>query len=73
MTDMDAACLIQELKEYNRAGQMRTPQMDGPDTIFGCALDHAVRALVERAGMKLPNVRFDKNPNGSFSAYVKGC
>ena len=67
MSDMDAACLIRELQEYNRAGRMKTPQMDGCDTIFGRALDHALRALLERAGEKMEDVRFSRNPNGSFS------
>ena len=52
MSDMDAACLIRELQEYNRAGRMKTPQMDGCDTIFGCALDHALRALWSGQGRR---------------------
>lgn len=72
MTDLDAACLVKELQEYNVTNQLKTPQMDEHDTIFGCALDHALRALMEKAGVKPEAARFTKNPNGSFSVCVDG-
>lgn len=65
MTDMDAACLVKELAEYDKAGLLRTPQGPGPDTIFQCALGHAIRALEERAGMT--GAEYVRNPNGSWS------
>ena len=70
MTDMDAACLLKELADYNAASAMATPQSGGFDTIFQCALDHAVRALEERAGAA--GTAYVKNPNGSYMALPKG-
>ena len=65
MTDLEAACLLKELSDYNMSGRMSTPQGKGPDSIFQCAFDHAVRALEERAGR--PDAKYARNPNGSYS------
>lgn len=65
MTDLDAACLLKELSGYNQAGEMKTPQMQEYDTIFQCAMEHAVHALEERSGME--SVQYEQNRNRSFS------
>lgn len=66
MTDIDAACYLKELMDYNAAGRMLTPQMSRFDPIFQGAMDRAVRALERKAGAK--NQQYVKNPNGSYSA-----
>lgn len=65
MSDMDAACLLKELSDYNMQGRMQTPQMSTYDTFFHCAFEHAIRALEERAGRE--NASYIKHPNGSYS------
>lgn len=70
MTDLDAACYLKELKAYNLEGTLSTPQNDRTDTIWDCAIGHAIRALLERSGLKESDVCFSKNPNGSFDAHV---
>ena len=67
MTDLDAACLMKELADYNDAGRMSTPAMPGSktDPVFQGAIDHAVRALERRAGAA--SVKYEKNENGSYS------
>lgn len=48
MSDVDAMEYLQELKQYNKQGLLLTPQNNGPDTFWTCAIDHAIRALKER-------------------------
>lgn len=49
MTDLDAIEYIEELMEFNRNDEMLTPKnINGFDTFYQCALDHAIRALRER-------------------------
>ena len=67
MTDLDAACLMKELADYNNSGRMSTPAMPGSeaDIVFQGAIDHAIRALEHRAGAA--SVTYQKNGNGSYS------
>lgn len=48
MTDLDAAQYILDLKRYNQADKLVTPQNDKFDTFWDCAFDHAIRALEEK-------------------------
>lgn len=68
MADLDSACLIRELMEYNKEGLLLTPQMTEFDTIFDCAFTHAIRALEERSGYGVGEVEYKRNANGSFTA-----
>lgn len=68
MNDLDAVCCLKELRDYNFNGQLTTPKNSRPDTFWTCAFDHAIRALMERLGLKDDNVEFIKNPNGSYTA-----
>lgn len=65
MTDIDAIGYLQELKEYNRNNMLRTPQNQCHDTIWDCAIDHAIRALRERAGIPENALSFERNQNRS--------
>ena len=71
MTDLDSACLLRELVEYNRNGLMLTPQMTEFDTIFDCSLKHTIRALEERAGYGEGEVEYVRNESGSYTAVMK--
>lgn len=71
MTDLDSACLLRELVEYNRNGLMLTPQMTEFDTIFDCSLKHAIRALEGRAGYGEGEVEYVRNENGSYTVVMK--
>ena len=68
MTDLDAAAYLTELKDYAVRGLLRTPQNDGPDTIWSCALSRAIRALEAGAIPDGQVAVYSRNPNGSFSA-----
>lgn len=67
MTDMDAACLLRELRQYNLEGKLSTPQNASTDTTWDCAFDHAIRALLRKAGYQADWDKFKRNPNGSYS------
>lgn len=67
MTDFDAACYLRELQELNRHSMLQTPQNQNFDTIWDCAFDHAIRALLERQGLSADSCSFTRNPNGSYS------
>ena len=70
MNDLDAICLLKELQDYNFDGRLITPQNNRPDTFWTCTFDHAIRALMERLGLKDDDVGFTKNPNGSYTAHA---
>lgn len=67
MTDLDSAEVLKELKDYITQSRIKFPDnARGFDSILGCAIDHAVRALEERYGAT--DVRYSRNPNGSYTA-----
>lgn len=68
MTDMEAACLLRELRQYNLENKLTTPQNTSMDSIWDCAFDHAIRALLRKAGYQEDWDGFARNPNGSYSA-----
>lgn len=70
MSDLDAAAYLHELQQYNRDGQMSTPQNSVHDSIWDCAILHAIRALEERSGVS-GRVSYVVNPNGSFSVVIQ--
>lgn len=70
MTDLDAACYLKELQAYNKKGVLTTPKNTYTDTFWDCALDHAIRALLEKSGVSEDCVTFSTTPNGSVLAFV---
>ena len=45
MSDKEAAEYLEELADYNQEGLLLTPQNNGFDAFWDCALGHAIRAL----------------------------
>lgn len=70
MTDIDAIGYLQELKEYNQNGVLHTPQNQCHDTIWDCAIEHAIRALRERACVPEEALSFSRNQNGSITVLL---
>lgn len=66
MTDCDAACYLKELQALNQENLLQTPKNQGFDTIWDCAFDHAIRALLEKQGLSPNSCSFTRNPNGSY-------
>jgi len=66
MTDIDAACGIRELIQYNRENKLSTPQNGSHDSIWDCVLEHALRALLAKSGYPDGSDWFIRNPNGSY-------
>lgn len=45
MSDKEAAEYLEELADYNQEGLLLTPQNNGFDAFWDCALGYAIRAL----------------------------
>lgn len=70
MSDLDAAAYLKELQQYNREGKLITPQNLMHDSIWDCALMHAIWALEECSGVS-ERVHYTRNSNGSFGAVIQ--
>lgn len=71
MTDADAIGYLKELVSYNNAGLLKTPQNDSADTIWTCALEHAISALFKSAGLNETTASYVRNPNGSWTVHAR--
>lgn len=71
MTDFNATCYLRELQAMNRENTMLTPKNSAYDTIWDCAFDHAIRALLTKQGLTGgQTAAFIRNPNGSYSLQI---
>ncbi|HHV13223.1 MAG TPA: hypothetical protein GXX75_23400 [Clostridiales bacterium] len=51
MSDQDALEVIKDLRKFNEAGVLLTPESVDNDPLYDCVLSHAIRALEERCGI----------------------